>query len=145
MNTDFKPIKADAISWPLPQRVSEIREDDEDAIRSLLVGHRIEKVAEDHIRLDDGTLVKLVGHDGGCVCSAGCYDLTELSGVDNVITDVKIEREDETDDDETDSTYRIFVFTGAEKINLATFEGTDGNGYYGTGFHLFVRAPEATR
>jgi hypothetical protein len=29
-----------------------------------------------------------------------------------------------------------------EQINVATFEGSDGNGYYGTGFSITVLKPE---
>lgn len=29
-----------------------------------------------------------------------------------------------------------------QKVNLAAFSGTDGNGYYGTGFSIHVKAPE---
>jgi hypothetical protein len=35
-------------------------------------------------------------------------------------------------------TYRIFVFADAVEINVAEFVGSDGNGYYGTGFTLTV-------
>lgn len=34
--------------------------------------------------------------------------------------------------------YQIFVFADNRPINLATFEGDDGNGYYGTGFWVEV-------
>lgn len=111
-------------------------------IEKLLLGHAVSKVAADHLLLDDGTLLKLVGNDGGCSCSAGCYDLTALNGVENIITSVEFE--DDPDDDGYEAgggTYKIFVFAGDERINLATFEGSDGNGYYGTGYHVMVRLP----
>lgn len=37
--------------------------------------------------------------------------------------------------------YKIFVFADNQQINLATFEGTDGNGYYGTGYCIEVFDP----
>lgn len=115
-------------------------QDDLAAIENLLVGRRVSKVGDDHLLLDDGTLLKFVGHEGGCACSAGDYDLTELNGVDNVITRVEIADERVADDaHEYGGHWRIFVFADNERINLATFTGDDGNGYYGTGFEILVK------
>ena len=103
-----------------------------------------------YLTLDDGTELKVWGNDGGCACSAGCYPLTELNTVDNIITNVEVEERPigdgydpcyvcgETWCGEHDGWYRIFVFADNEKINLASFEGSDGNGYYGTGWWLAV-------
>jgi len=116
-------------------------QDSEFGIEALLLGHAVSKVADDHLLLDNGTLLKLVGNDGGCACSAGCYDLTSLNGVENVITSVEFDDDPDSDDMPYDhkGAYRIFVFAGERRINLATFEGSDGNGYYGTGYHIMVR------
>ena len=122
-------------------------ENDNAAIEALLRGHAVSKVADDHLLLDNGTLLRLVGNDGGCACSAGCYDLTALNGVENIITAVEFEDDPGGDgwDDSSDGTYRIFVFAGDQRINLATFAGTDGNGYYGTGYHVMVRLAEGEK
>jgi hypothetical protein len=37
-----------------------------------------------------------------------------------------------------DGWYRIFVVADAVEVNIASFEGSDGNGYYGTGYTLYV-------
>lgn len=116
-----------------------LTEEDRDAIAELLLGRKVEKVGDDTLRLDNGTVLKFEGHDGGCACSAGCYDLTQLNGVDNVITKVELVNDPGGDDLEGEGTYRIFVFAGDERVNLATFEGTDGNGYYGTGYSIEVQ------
>lgn len=122
-------------------------ETDAAAIEGLLVGHKVTKVADDHLLLDDGTLLKLIGNEGGCSCSAGDYELTELNGVDNIITRVEV-ADERTDGGygEMAGSYRIYVFADNQQINLATFTGGDGNGYYGTGFEILVKrgaAPEA--
>lgn len=112
-----------------------------DDIRALLLGHRIARVDEHTLRLDDGTVLELPDTDGGCACSAGCYDLKVLNGVDNVITSVEF-LDDPTGDDypeDAAGTYSIFVFAGDQRVNLATWEGSDGNGYYGTGYRIEVR------
>lgn len=108
-------------------------------IEALLVGHTLAKVADDTLVLDDGRRLRFVGNEGGCSCGAGDYDLTELNGVDNVITKVEfVDNPDGDDHPEGTGHYRIFVFADNQKVNLATFEGSDGNGYYGTGYSIVV-------
>lgn len=146
MSTEFVPIKASSDYSSRQDFDTHYDQDSEFGIEALLLGHAVSKVAEDHLLLDNGTLLRLVGNDGGCSCSAGCYDLTALNGVENIIT--AVEFEDDPDGDwatkHGDGTYKIFVFAGNERINLATFEGSDGNGYYGTGYHVMVRLPSST-
>lgn len=115
-------------------------EDNKDAIKELLTGRRVEKVGDDTLRLDDGTVLTLGGNEGGCSCGAGDYDLVTLNGVDNVITNVEFEDSPSGDDSDGEGFYRIFVYAGNERINLAIFEGTDGNGNYGTGYWIAVQS-----
>jgi hypothetical protein len=120
-------------------------QDDKDAIRELLLGHKVEKVADDHLLLDNGTLVRVVPNDGGCACTAGDYWLTELNGVDNIITRVEFEEGTPKEQDEwgyPETSYRIFVIAEDKRFNLLTIDGDDGNGYYGTGYELLVRVVE---
>lgn len=96
------------------------------------------------LTLDDGTRVYAIGHDGGC-CGAGDYELTRLATTENIITSVKVVDESRGDDDfdynldeQPKGRWSIFVVTASEQLTVAEFEGDDGNGYYGTGFHLLV-------
>jgi hypothetical protein len=125
----------------------QLDQSDEEEIAKLLVGRRVEKVADNTLLLDDGTVLEVRGNEGGCSCGAGDYDLTELNSVDNVIMSVAIE-DRYKDDEERDEDgyweggaqiYNIFVYAENEKIKLAEFEGDDGNGYYGTGFDIIVK------
>lgn len=134
-------------------------EDDADQIAALLVGRRIvsaeqgsyhldgryswEREAEGRLVLDDGTILYLAGHEGGCSCGAGDYDLESVTAVDNVITSARVESSPSGDDEDGDGTYRIFAIADNTEINVAEFVGTDGNGYYGTGFSLTVVHPPA--
>lgn len=122
-----------------------LNENDRDEITKLLVGRRVEKVDAETLLLDNGTRLKLGGNNGGCSCGAGDYELTHLSGVDNVITNVEFDDQPGGDDAPSsyEGAYRIFVFADNERINLATFEGSDGNGYYGTGYWIEVESPDA--
>ena len=86
--------------------------------------------------LDDGTQVYVIPHQGGCSCGAGDYALTSLATVDNVITSVKVACE--TTEYE-DASYRIYAVADAVEINAVQIDGSDGNGWYGTGFELVVR------
>lgn len=102
--------------------------------------------AEGEVHLDDGTILYLAGNVGGCSCGAGDYELTKLNdlplnGITNV--EIKVNGEDVDDYGYGAQTYSIFVLAmGNEPVELAAFEGDDGNGYYGTGFWFKIVAPE---
>ena len=141
---------------------------DAERLRSLLFGRKVVRaeVRDENptrydagptgfLTLDDGTVLKLWGNDGGCACSAGCYPLTVLNTWDNAITNVEVE---ERPDDESACPvcdryscdhkrdagwYRIFV-VAEDRHLLASFEGSDGNGYYGTGWWLSVSEQAAS-
>jgi hypothetical protein len=109
---------------------------DRDDISDTLLGHRVTNVKGDTITLDDGTSLKIIPNEGGCICGAGDYSLTSLNRVDNIITHVEF---NEVNTDKYDEwSYRIFVLAGDEKINLLQVDGDDGNGYYGTGYQILV-------
>lgn len=135
-----------------------LTEADHDGIAALLIGRRIVKAemreqkipglsswsrsAEGTLTLDDGTVVYVRGNDGGCSCSSGCYPLEHLASVPNVITSVAFEDQPRGDDSRTgewEGYYSIFVYADDQRHLVARFEGTDGNGYYGTGYQLYVR------
>jgi hypothetical protein len=115
-------------------------ESDEQAIADLLMGHSVAVAGKSVLRLDDGTELEIVPNEGGCACSAGDYELSSLSGIENVITRVELARED-TDEYGEDAIYRIFVYAGNQQVTLVEVAGSDGNGYYGTGYEVVVRRP----
>ncbi len=126
-------------------------------IQKLLLGRRIvgaekgsfdfpgrewREPASGRLTLDDGTQIYVLPNQGGCACSAGDYELTSLATVDNIITSVRLAAEGEKDDWGYGSTsYRIYVVADATEINAVQIDGDDGNGYYGTGYELFVINP----
>lgn len=131
-------------------------EGNQDEIAALLVGRRIVQAEtgafdypdrgwyakpEGRLVLDDGTVLYLAGNDGGCACDAGCYPLSKVASVDNIITSARVESSPAGDFDDGEGAYRIFVFADNQEINVAEFLGSDGNGYYGTGFALTVVRP----
>lgn len=116
-------------------------ENDVEEVTNLLVGRKVSKVSDDTLLLDDGTLLRLEGNEGCGGCSNGYYDLSELNEVDNIITAVELEYTD-LDKYGESGVYKIFVYADNTKINLATFEGGDGNGYYGTGYYIHVTVPD---
>jgi hypothetical protein len=119
-------------------------EDDGDKIADLLVGRKIVRAEmgapddEGMLVLDDGTQLLLSGHEGCGGCSSGWYGLEHVATVDNVITRAEVRCDPGGECEDGEGLYQIFVFTGATEINVATFQGTDGNGYYGTGFSISV-------
>ena len=137
-----EPIVEDTWRYLQDNRIEAIEHEQLDRIRALLLGHRIEKVGDDHLMLDDGTVIRVVPNEGGCACSAGDYQLDDLNGCDNIVTgvgfaDVRIKGRDWADE----HIYEVFVVAEDKHIRLLAVSGDDGNGYYGTGYRLLVRAP----
>lgn len=137
-------------------------ETDQQRISELLVGRRIvkaevgefkrpdlEKVwnedASGRLTLDNGTQLYVVPNDGCGGCSNGHYALTSLAAFDNVITSVRLEAEDQSKDGgvwhvEPEYRYRIYVVADgyADEHVALQIDGSDGNGYYGTGYEIVV-------
>lgn len=119
----------------------------EDRLRELLVGRRVVATRIDPdahapvgtLYLDDGTILCVEGNEGCGGCSSGWYALTQLHTVDNAITSVEVEAapDDDSAPHGVEGRYRVFVLADA-RILLAEFTGTDGNGWYGTGWWLTV-------
>ena len=117
-------------------------EGDEEKIRDLLLGHKVERIADDHMQLDDDTVIRIVPNNGGCSCGGGDYVLDDLNRCDNVITHVEFETGSaDITDQFSDTVYRVFVVAEDKRINLYAVSGEDGSGYYGTGYELLVRFP----
>jgi len=144
-----------------------LNEEDRDEIEALLLGRRVVDVEGINLTLDNGVVIEALGGEGGCSCGAGDYDVEVLNRVNNAITrvefdycpagddehrynpetgryDLVVNRTEHPDNPKDSYTgwYRIFVYAENEQINLMQFNGSDGNGYYGTGFALRVRVPE---
>lgn len=118
----------------------EFRETDETEIRNLLMGRTVRKVTDDTVILDDGTVLKLVPNEGGCACSAGDYELTELNECpDNAIMSVEFEETNESEYGEGPRNFKVFVLAADRRIKLWEIDGDDGNGYYGTGYTIEVK------
>ena len=109
-------------------------------LKELLIGHSITKVYANILELDNGVRLEFWGNEG-CSCGSGCYDITELNECQNVITNVEFE--DEVNDSWVEEhSYKIFVYAENKKIKLLQCDGDDGNGYYGTGYHINIKLKE---
>lgn len=113
---------------------------DEKNLKRLLIGHSITKINDSILELDNGIQLEFIGNEG-CCCGAGRYDITELNECSNIITDVEFidEEVNESDGWSSEHSYKIFVYFENEKIKLLQCDGDDGNGYYGTGYHINVK------
>lgn len=119
-----------------------IEYDDAKAIKKLFVGRKIVSADKDQstMTLDNGTVLEIVPNQGSC-CSSGDYWLKEIASFDNAIMNVEVVESTE----ENYTVYSIFVYAeGIETANeVATIEGDDGSGYYGSGFTIQVVEVEA--
>lgn len=117
--------------------LTRLREDDENEIAELLIGRKV-KVEGNNLILDNGIVLEIVANEGCGGCSSGWYHIEELNEVDNAITNVEfivgIDKEKEDD-----ISYKIFVFCEDTRIKMLQVDGTDGNGYYGTGYEIIVK------
>ncbi len=124
--------------------MSQIWCEDNEKIKSILVGRKIVSANGNTLTLDNGTKLIVSPNDGGCSCGAGDYYLENINKFDNVITDaeVKIISLDNYDDEKF---YQLFVYSGGISTSVADVHGGDGNGYYGTGFTLIVKEVPETK
>ena len=111
-------------------------------VEELLLYHKIVFITqvddmEAILTLDNGTELIVIGNEGCGGCAEGWYYIDELNTCDNVITDVQCL----TEDDSADGKYHIFVYAEDCRINCVSYDGSD-NGYYGTGYRLYVRLKE---
>ena len=116
-------------------------ESDENEIRELLLYRKVVKVEGNTLVLDNGTELTFEGNAGCGFCGSGWYSVTELNECDNVITNVEFVRDNvvKNKDGYDETSYKIFVYAEDKHIKLAQIDGDDGNGYYGTGYTLYVK------
>lgn len=117
---------------------------DEKEIEDLLLGHKI--VADennDALILDNGVVLQINPNIGCYGCESGNYYLQHIASVNNAITNVEfVNDHDDSDDEEYYQHYRIFVIADGVTTELLDVYGTDGNGYYGTGYKIDVYIPD---
>lgn len=120
--------------------LKELYYDEQETIKELLLYRKIVRVDDNTLYLDNGVELEVVPNEGCGGCSAGWYDITELNTCDNAITNVEFTCEPMSDDRWNEEfSYKIFVFAENQKIKILQVDGSDGNGYYGTGYTIKVR------
>lgn len=119
----------------------------EKEIEELLLGHKVTADDYDKLILDNGVVLQINPNIGCGGCESGNYYLEHISSVNNAITNVEFvnEHEDSEYDDfdaEYYQHYKIFVIADGMTTELLDVYGTDGNGYYGTGYTIDVYIPD---
>lgn len=118
---------------------NEIYFSEEDKIKELLLYRKIVKVSDDTLFLDNGVELEILPNEGCGGCSNGWYSISELNDCDNVITNVEFSCENIENGYYDDTSYKIFVYAEDKKIKIVQVDGSDGNGYYGTGYSIRVK------
>ena len=119
--------------------MKELYYSNEKEITELLMFRKIVKVENDTLFLDNGVELEIIANEGCGGCSAGWYEVTELNGCDNAITNVEFTCDSTDDKYDEDYSYKIFVYAEDQKIKILQVDGSDGNGYYGTGYSINVK------
>lgn len=122
-------------------------EQNEKEIEELLLGHKVTVDDYDNLVLDNGVMLQINPNIGCGGCESGNYYLEHIASVNNAITNVEFvnEHEDSEYDDfdaEYYQHYKIFVIADGMTTELLDVYGTDGNGYYGTGYTIDVYIPD---
>ena len=115
-------------------------EQNETEIEELLLGHKVTADDYDKLILDNGVVLQINPNIGCGGCESGNYYLQHISSVNNAITNVEFVEEFE--DDCYYEHYKIFVIADGMTTELLDVYGTDGNGYYGTGYTIDVYIPD---
>ena len=115
-------------------------EQNEKEIEELLLGHKVTADYYDKLILDNGVVLQINPNIGCGACESGNYYLEHISSVNNAITNVEFVEEFE--DDCYYEHYKIFVIADGMTTELLDVYGTDGNGYYGTGYTIDVYIPD---
>lgn len=115
-------------------------EQNEKEIEELLLGHKITVDDYDNLVLDNGIMLQINPNIGCGGCESGNYYLEHIASVNNAITNVEFVEEFE--DDCYYEHYKIFVIADGMTTELLDVYGTDGNGYYGTGYTIDVYIPD---
>lgn len=115
-------------------------EQNEKEIEELLLGHKVTVDDCGNLVLDNGVMLKINPNIGCGGCESGNYYLQHISSVNNAITNVEFVEEFE--DDCYYEHYKIFVIADGMTTELLDVYGTDGNGYYGTGYTIDVYIPD---
>ena len=118
-----------------------IYHDETERLNDLFVGRKVVSVGEGGttLTLDDGTILEVIPNHGCGVCTSGWYLLDALNTWDNVIMRVSVVSSD-VSDNRYDKRYDLFVYAENGDIgSVVTVSGSDGDGYYGTGFAIRVR------
>lgn len=115
-------------------------EQNEKEIEELLLGHKVTVDDYDNLVLDNGIMLQINPNIGCGGCESGNYYLQHIASVNNAITNVEFVEEFE--DDCYYEHYKIFVIADGMTTELLDVYGTDGNGYYGTGYTIDVYIPD---
>lgn len=112
----------------------------EKEIEELLLGHKVTVDDYNNLVLDNGVVLQINPNIGCGGCESGNYCLEHIASVNNAITNVEFVEEFE--DDCYYEHYKIFVIADGMTTELLDVYGTDGNGYYGTGYTIDVYLPD---
>lgn len=123
------------------QEITLNQDSDDGLYTQLLRGRYVTRIDGSTITLDNGTELHIQGNEGCGGYGNGWYWLEQVYKQGSRRTRIMsayVAYDEEDKDEEGPSVYTIFVMVDGNptQLPLATVRGSDGNGYYGTGFTL---------
>jgi hypothetical protein len=122
------------------KEIKKITMEDELEIKQCLLGRSVKVIDDDKLQLDNGLILHIIPNQGCAGCASGNYHIEELNECPNVITNVETVC-DYLTSGEDERSYKIFVLAENKRIKLLQVDGDTGNGYYGSGYEIIVKAP----
>lgn len=124
------------------KKIKKITMEDELEIKECLLGRSVKVIDDDKLQLDNGLILHIIPNQGCAGCASGNYHIEELNECQNAITNVETVCDYLTQNSgEDERSYKIFVLAENKRIKLLQVDGDTGNGYYGSGYEIIVKAP----
>lgn len=123
------------------KKIRTLHDYDKKEIEELLLGHKVLAYEPGGLLILDNDILLQIKPNIGCGgCTSGNYYLEHIRSVNNAITNVELVEEHDNENYHYKH-YKIFVIADGMTTELLDVYGTDGNGYYGTGYTIDVYIP----
>jgi hypothetical protein len=109
-----------------------------DDLACEIVGHRISKISDTSITLDNGNILEFENCED--CCSWFVYEINNIDINDNIVTKVEVTGDEAPD--EGSASWTLHILSRDKKVCDIDIDGDATNGYYCHSIELIVKKPE---